>query len=93
MKLIKDIKFVATPAKIFMTVLILLIALLTLQFFIIEITSEFTRSRQAAAKEPKPKLTPEEERTKRIENSVKEFSPDGTIYLVHRQRQWNDKRF
>ncbi len=93
MKLIKDIKFVATPAKIFMTVLILLIALLTLQFFIIEITSEFTRSRQSAAKEPKAKLTPEEERIKRIESSVKEFSPDGTIYLVHRQRQYRSGRY
>jgi len=93
MKLIKDIKFVATPAKIFMTVLILLIALSILQAFTIQTTREFTRSRQSAAKEPKAKLTPEEERIKRIESSVKEFSPDGTIYLVHRQRQYRADRY
>ena len=92
MKFKKDLKYFATPAKIFMTVLILLIALLILQFFIIEIMREFARTIYTPLTATEVELTPKEERIERIKNSTKEFLSDGTIYLVQRERQYASGR-
>lgn len=93
MKFKKGLKYFATPAKIFMTVLILLIALLILQFFIIEIMREFARTIYTPLAAAEVELAPEEKRIKRIKNSTKEFLSDGTIYLVQREQQYISDRY
>jgi len=84
MRLEKNIKYVVSPAKIFMTVLILLFAVLIVQGIIIATEDIFTETkRRREATKPEEKLTPEEERLNRIRRSEKKFLPDGTIHLVY----------
>jgi hypothetical protein len=84
MKLKVNLKHLAIPTKIFMTVLIVLIALLILQGIIIQTERLFTQKKQLPAPaEAKAELTEEEKRIERIRRSAKEFLPDGTIHLVH----------
>jgi len=80
MKLKSSLKYIATSAKVFMTVLIVLIAVSILQGIILEIERTF---RLSATTKPKAELTQEEKRLNRIRNSAKEFLPDGTIHLVY----------
>jgi len=84
MKLKNDSKYIATPAKIFMTVFIVLVAVSILQGIILEIERTF---RFSATTKPKAELTEEEKRIDRIRSSAKEFLPDGTIHLVHKPRR------
>jgi len=84
MKLKSNFKYIATPAKIFMTVFIVLIAVSILQGIIIQIEYTF---RFLATTKPKAELTQEEKRLKKIRNSAKEFLSDGTIHLVHKPRR------
>jgi hypothetical protein len=88
MKLKNDLKYIATPAKVFMTVLILLIAVLILQGIIIATEDIFTiaKHRQIMAKSEE-ELTQEEKRISRIRDSSKEFLPDGTVHLVYRPKR------
>ena len=79
------LRYVATPAKVIMTVLILLIAVIILQGIIIETERMFAYTeRRPAAKEPEKQLSEAEKRIQRIHRSAKEFLPDGTIHLVHK---------
>ncbi len=84
MKLKNNSKYIATPAKIFMTVLIVLIAVSILHVIILEIERTF---RLSATTKPKAEFTQEEKRLNRIRNSGKEFLPDGTIHLIHKPRR------
>lgn len=74
--------FLTGPAKVFMTILILLFALWIFQFIIVETERTFAFTR---IQEPKPmvELTQEEKRINRIRDSEKEFLPDGTIHLIN----------
>ncbi len=81
MKLKNNLKYIATSAKVFMTVLIVLIAVSILQGIILEIERTF---RLSATTKPKAEFTQEEKRLNRIRNSAREFLPDGTIHLVHK---------
>ncbi len=86
MKLKISLKQIATPTKIFMTVLIVLLAVSILQGIIIQIERTFTHAKQRpATTKPKAELTEEEKRLDRIRSSSKKFLPDGTIHLVHKQ--------
>ncbi len=85
MKLKINLKYIATPSKIFMTVLIVLIAVSILQGIILEIERTFAQAKQRpATTKPEAELTQEEKRLERIRNSAKEFLPDGTIHLIYK---------
>ncbi len=84
MKLKINLRHLAIPTKIFMTALIILIALLILQGIIIQTEYVIThKKRVPAPAEAQAELTEEEKRIYRIRRSAKEFLPDGTIHLVH----------
>ncbi|MHC4172483.1 MAG: hypothetical protein ACYTBX_01490 [Planctomycetota bacterium] len=88
MKLKNNLKYIATPARVFMTVYIVLIAVSILQSICIEIEQTYTREKRFTAKEkPEAEFTQEIKRLSRIRNSTKEFLPDGTIHLVHEPRR------
>ena len=79
------LRYVVTPAKVIMTVLILLIAVIILQGIILETERMFAYTeRRPVAKEPEKQLSEAEKRIQRIHRSAKEFLPDGTIHLVHK---------
>ncbi len=84
MKLKSNLKYIATPAKIFMTAFVVLIAVSILQGIILEIERTF---RLSATTKPKAEFTQEEKRLNRIRESAKEFLSDGTIHLVHKPRR------
>ncbi len=84
MKLKSNLKYIATPAKIFMTVFIVLVAVSILQGIILQIERTF---RPSATTKPEAELTEEEKRIDRIRSSSKKFLPDGTIHLVHKPRR------
>lgn len=93
MRLEKNIKYVVTPAKIFMTVLILLFAVLIMQGIIIATEDIFTETKRGQTKtEPKEEATKEEKRINRIRYSEKKFLPDGTIHLVYRPERTQVRR-
>jgi len=88
MKLKISLKQIATPTIIFMTVLIVLIAVLILQGIILEIERTFAHAKQRlVTTKPEAELTQEEKRLNRIRDSAKYFLPDGTIHLVHKPRR------
>jgi hypothetical protein len=88
MKLKISLKHIATPTKIFMTVLIVLLAVSILQSIILQIEQTFAHAKQRlVTTKPKVKLTQEEKRIDRIRQSEKKFLPDGTIHLVHKPRR------
>ena len=88
MKLKSNLKYIATPAKIFMTVFIVLIAVSILQGIIIQIERTFAHAKQRPAiTKPEAELTQEEKRLNRIRNSAKYFLADGTIHLIHKPRR------
>lgn len=77
-----------------MTACIILIALLILQMITIEMASLPPRSGEKPAKQTK-KPTEEEKRLRRIQYSLKQILPDGTIHLVYQPErtlysQWED---
>ncbi|MHC4110163.1 MAG: hypothetical protein ACYSUY_03760 [Planctomycetota bacterium] len=83
MKLIDSSKHVAGPTKIFMTVLILLIAVVIMQAIITQIAMVLTTEKYESAI-PKPKKISEQEKhLEKIRNSAKQLLPDGTIHLVY----------
>jgi hypothetical protein len=83
MRLKNNIKYIATLAKVFMTALILLLALLIIQSIIVETERTFASTRLRQKPKPAAELTPEEQQINRIRDSEKEFLPDGTIQLVY----------
>src|SRR3989304_8339967 len=92
------LKYISAPAKIFMTVLIMLIGIHILQIIIMETAIIFAYKEH---REPKKELSEQEKRLDRIKNSAKEFLPDGTIHLIYKlgrerymydwQRQENER--
>lgn len=87
MKLKNNLKYIATSAKVFMTVLIVLIAVSILQGIIIQTERMFAYTkRRSAVTKPETELTQEQKRLNRIRNSAKEILPDGTIHLVHKPK-------
>jgi hypothetical protein len=84
MKLIDISKHVATPAKVLMTVFILLIAMSILQIIVEGIVQElfYVKDKQAND-QPSKEPSQAEQRIKRIYHSDKVFLPDGTIHLVY----------
>jgi hypothetical protein len=89
MKLKNNINYIATSAKVFMTALILLLALLIIQSIIVETERTFASTKHRQEPKPAAELTPEEQQINRIKYSEKEFLPDGTIHLVYRpERTW-----
>lgn len=88
MKLKTNLKYISAPAKIFMTVLVLLFAVLILQGIIIAADQVLRRpERRMTTSKSKEELSQEEKRLDRINRSEKEFFPDGTIHLVYRLGQ------
>ncbi len=82
MKLKQYIKYVATPAKVFVTIFIILAALTALQGITVEMTSLFTSGRQEHTQAVVEVPSEQEIKLRRIRNSDKECLPDGTIHLV-----------
>jgi len=88
MRLKDGLKYIATLAKVFTTVLILLIALLIIQSIIIEAVLTFSYKKTSPTiTKSEAELTPEEQRLSRIIRSEKEFSPDGTIDLIYQPKR------
>jgi len=88
MKLKISLKQIATPTKIFMTLLIVLLAVSILQGIILQIERTFAHAKQRpSTTKPEAELTEEEKRIDRIRNSAKYFLADGTIHLVHKPRR------
>ena len=91
MKIKNKLLYISTPAKVFMTTLIILILLSIIQGISIGIekTSIHLKKRSFQTKSEK-KLTQEEKRIDRIRSSAKEFIPDGTIHLICRLEHLSD---
>jgi len=84
MKLIDISKHVATPAKVLMTILILLIALGFLQIFVGGMVREFLYTiYKQTNDQPSEEPSQAEQRINRIYHSDKVFLPDGTIHMVY----------
>jgi hypothetical protein len=77
-----SLKHIAGPTKVFMTVLILLIAVAILQSIIIQ-TAMFWKTPSRAEPAKPEKVSAEQKHREKIQNSAKNFLPDGTIHLVH----------
>jgi len=88
MKIKNKFQYIATPAKVFMTVFIVLIAVSILQGICIEIEQTYTRTKRFTTE---AELTEEEKRIDRIRSSAKEFLPDGTIHLICRLEHISDQ--
>ena len=94
MELKEKSKYITTPVRVLMTACIILIALLILQLITIEMASLPPHSDTRPAKQIK-EPTEEEKRLRRIQYSVKEVLPDGTIHLLYQPgrtlySQWED---
>jgi len=84
MQLKDNLKYIVTPARVFMTIFIVLIGVIFLQVIVVEIVRMLPRAERATTpEEPEEELSEEEKRLERIRYSTKECLPDGTIHLVH----------
>jgi hypothetical protein len=91
MKIQDYLRHVSTPAKVFATALILLIAVPAVQGIIIEVHRMFAVARRSSvAREPKKQLSETEERAERIRRSATKFLPNGSIHLIHTVREPGD---
>jgi hypothetical protein len=75
-------EYVAAPARVFMTIVLLLIALAIVQVMIVWIVQELPRRPREPAKTEAKEPTEEAKRLARIRYSAKNYLPDGTIHLV-----------
>ena len=90
MELKNNSKYVATSSKVIMTIIVFLFAVHILQAITIEFSSEIYRMltknrRDLAAAESEEQLSEAEKTMRRIQESGKNFLPDGTIHLTYRQ--------
>lgn len=76
-------KYIATPAKIITTILILLIAVAIPQGIIIQTAMVLTVRKYEPPVQPEAEPSEAEKQLQRIRSSSKNFLPDGTIHLVH----------
>jgi hypothetical protein len=91
MKLNNTIKYIATPSKIIMYLLLLVAGITILQFIIPGIVSiSFPIEDEYPPRLPQPERTEAEKRLERIDNARKEFLPDGTIHLLSWSRKESD---
>ncbi len=79
-------KYIAGPGRVFMTVLIVLIAVSVVQTFAMVVIETFVYAEQRTARKSKPPRTEEEKRIDRIRQASRQFLPDGTIHLVYEPR-------
>ena len=89
MKIQDCAKHAVTPARIFVTCLIILIAVAILQIVAVEIWGVLASTRlrtRLLAIEAKEQLSEDQIRTRRIRDAAKEFLPNGSIHLVSRLR-------
>jgi len=94
MKLKDSSKYVAGPARIVTTVLILLIAVGILQGIIIQTAHLLTITKyESAITKPEEEPSEEEKQLEKIRNSAKSFLPDGTIHLVYTPRDFPTLKF
>jgi len=82
MRLKQYIKHVAAPAKVFVTIFIILAALTILQTIAVATASLFTARMQEPAQGIAQEPSEQEIKLRRIRNSARECLPDGTIHLV-----------
>ena len=75
-------KNIAGAGKVFITVMIVLIAVTVIQLIAAETIGMFVHTQHPAETKSEPQLTDEEKRLDRIAGSSKEFLSDGTIHLV-----------
>ncbi|MCK4293240.1 MAG: hypothetical protein KAY65_08585, partial [Planctomycetes bacterium] len=83
MELGNNSKYTAVPAKVFMTIVIILTVVLMLQTIIIGMAQILSRKPRQEVAEAAEEPTEEDKRLSRIQDSAKRFLPDGTIHLVH----------
>lgn len=86
MKLKNALPYFAGPARILLTVLIVLIAVSLLQTITMEVVRMFAYAKRTAATKSETELTQEEKRIERIRRSSKNYLHDGTIHLVYEPR-------
>lgn len=94
MELKEKSKYITTPVRVLMTAAVILIALLILQLIVIEMASLPPHSDIRPAKQIK-EPTEEEKRLRRIQYSLKDVLPDGTVHLLYQPgrtlySQWED---
>jgi len=82
MRLKQYIKYVAAPAKVFVTILIILTALIILQAIVIETVQLFAYRMHTPAQVQAEEPNDVEKKLRRISNSSKVCLADGTIHLV-----------
>ena len=82
MRLKQYIKYVAAPAKVFVTILIILTALIIIQAIVIETVQLFAYRMHTPAQVQAEELNDQEKKLRRISNSSKVCLSDGTIHLV-----------
>lgn len=85
-------KYIAPSSKVIMTIVTFLFVISILQIITIELSSEISRmltktKRDLSAAESTIQLSEAEKRLRRIHRSGKNFLPDGTIHLTHRQEK------
>ncbi|MCH7557969.1 MAG: hypothetical protein IIB56_10990 [Planctomycetes bacterium] len=86
MKPKNNLKYIATPAKIFMTVLIVLIAVSILQGIILEIERTFAHAKQRpATTKPEAELTQEEKRLNRAQFDKYDLHGKPKDYLTDKE--------
>jgi hypothetical protein len=97
MKIKKISRYFATPAKIVMSLFIILFAVICLQIFALATSIAIEASRQRESqeklKEKKPvQLTDQQKRIKRISNSAEYILPDGSIHLIYTPNASSESR-
>ncbi|MCP4611889.1 MAG: hypothetical protein GY845_24565 [Planctomycetes bacterium] len=94
MKIKNKFQYITTPARVFMTVFIVLFAVSMLQGICIQIEQTYAAKKRFKDEEKsKAKLTDEEQRLDRIRSSTKEFMTDGTIHLINRLEHISDQKY
>ncbi|MHC4566208.1 MAG: hypothetical protein ACYTE3_10665 [Planctomycetota bacterium] len=88
MKIHDYLRHTATPARIFVTCLVILIAVTILQAVAVEIHGVLAISRaRPAAIQTEDQSSEDQIRTRRIQNASKLFLPDGSIHIVSMPRR------
>ncbi len=87
MKVQRTLKYFPAPAKVLMTVMVMLLALVIVQGIVIGIDETIIATRRrVTAKKTEEKLSEAEEQLKKIRDASKRFLPDGTVHQVHTHR-------
>jgi hypothetical protein len=85
-------KSVAAPARIFVTILILLMSLFILQVIVPEVVRALFYDRtMQLSQEYQERYSEEDKKLLKIADADKEFLPDGTIHLVISPERWTGK--